>query len=288
MFKSMRELTENAIRKGKSIGEIVLENECKVSGRSREEVWNDMAERWKIMKKSIEHGVKGEFKIPCDIVPRYGPRLHSHKWRFLSKVVGRAVARAFAVSEYNAAMGKICAAPTAGAAGVLPAVLSSIQEERKYSDDKIILSLFTAGGIGLVIANRATLSGADAGCQAEIGSAAAMAAGALVELENGTPYMVEHAVAIAFKSIMGMICDPIAGLVISPCIKRNACGVVIAFLAADLALAGVESIVPADEVIDAMYDSGKMIPETLKETGEGGIAATPTGERIRKKFMQGW
>ena len=131
MFKSMRELVEAAVKEGKSIGEIVLENECKVSGRSRDEAWNDMVERWRIMKESIEHGVKGEFRIPYDIVPRYGPKLHSHNWRFLSGVVGRAVARAFAVSEYNAAMGKICAAPTAGAAGVLPAVLSSIQEERR-------------------------------------------------------------------------------------------------------------------------------------------------------------
>lgn len=196
-----------------------------------------------------------------------------------------AMAYAFSTSEYNASMGKICAAPTAGSAGILPAAILSAQEQHGFSDETCLRALFTAGGIGELIARTATVSGAEGGCQAECGSAAAMAAGALVELSGGSPEMVFHAAGIALKNVMGLVCDPIAGLVEAPCSKRNASGVVNAMISADMALAGIESIIPFDEVISAMKEVGDRMDPDLRETGKGGIAATPTGQKIADRIF---
>ena len=184
--------------------------------------------------------------------------------------------------EFNAAMGRIVAAPTAGSCGILPAALLTMQAEKQIPERDCVMSLFTASAVGMVIANNASLAGAQGGCQAECGSAAAMAAAAIVELAGGTPKMAEHAIAIAIKNILGLVCDPVAGLVEIPCIKRNASGVAGAFVAAELALAGIESAIPADEVIWTMKKVGDAMSSTLKETAEGGLAATPTGRRLHE------
>ncbi len=203
---------------------------------------------------------------------------------FGGKTLGNAVVRALAVSEANACSGRIVAAPTAGSCGIIPGVLLTAEEELNLPEERIIMSLFTSAAIGIIIAKKACISGAEGGCQAECGSASAMAAGALVELLGGNPVMVAHAVAIALKSVLGLVCDPIAGLVEVPCVKRNAAGAANAILAADMAISGIESVIPADEVIEAMKSVGNLMTVALKETAEGGLAATPTGCRIAKEI----
>ena len=198
---------------------------------------------------------------------------------------GKAMVKAIAVAQTNACMGRIVASPTAGSCGILPAALLTLQEERNIPDRDLVMALFTASAIGIVIATNASVAGAAGGCQAECGAASAMAAAALVELCGGTPKQAEHACAIALKNILGLACDPVAGLVEIPCIKRNAGGVGNALVAAELALAGVESHIPADEVIVAMKKVGDMMSPTLKETAEGGLAVTPTGKKLCEKVF---
>ena len=197
-----------------------------------------------------------------------------------------AVTYAIAVGEANAAMGRIVAAPTAGASGILPAVLFTLKDTRGVSMTELAKGLIVAGVIGMVIAARATLSGAEGGCQAECGSGAAMAAGAAVALCNGSPEAVGHAVAIALKNMLGLVCDPVAGLVEVPCVKRNAGAVSQALTAAEMALAGIKSIIPVDEVIDAMKSVGQSLHCSLKETAQGGLAVTPTGQVLAEKILR--
>ena len=193
--------------------------------------------------------------------------------------------RALAVSELNAAMGRIVAAPTAGSCGILPAAIVTMQEEYSLDEYDCIMALFTASAVGMVIGNNASLAGASGGCQAECGSASAMAAAAIVELAGGTPQMSGEACAIAIKNILGLVCDPVAGLVEIPCIKRNAGGVTTAFMAAELALAGITSHIPADETILAMKRIGDTMPASLRETAEGGLAMTPTGQALNTRVF---
>ena len=193
--------------------------------------------------------------------------------------------KALAVSQTNACMGRIVAAPTAGSCGILPSALLTISESRNIPNEDVVMALFTASAVGMVIANNASIAGAAGGCQAECGAASAMAAAAIVEICGGTPKMCEHACAIALKNILGLVCDPVAGLVEIPCIKRNAACVANAFVAAELALAGIESAIPADEVIIAMKKIGDAMSSTLKETAEGGLAVTPTGKKLCEKVF---
>ena len=199
--------------------------------------------------------------------------------------LGGAISRALAVAGCNASMGRIVAAPTAGSCGILPGCLVSLLEDRQIPEKEIVMSMFTAGAFGMVIANKASIAGAQGGCQAECGSAAAMAAAALVELMGGTPAQCADACAIAIANQLGLVCDPVAGLVEIPCIKRNVSGLVIAFSSADLALAGIGAKIPADECLDAMRSVGDTMPEALKETAKGGLASTPTGIRMREQVF---
>lgn len=199
--------------------------------------------------------------------------------------VGRILAGALRMGECNACMHRIVAAPTAGACGVLPAVLLPYAEQYHTPDEELVNALYIAAGFGSVIAERASISGAEAGCQAEIGSASAMAAAALVYLHGGTPSQMADAVAIALKNLMGLVCDPVAGLVEVPCVKRNTIGAMNALTAAELALAGITSVIPADEVIDTMRQVGLSLPGALRETGKGGIAASPTAVRFAASFF---
>lgn len=195
------------------------------------------------------------------------------------------MARAIAASECNAAMGRIVAAPTAGSCGIIPGTVVSMLEEGRCTERDAVLALFTSGAFGMVIAKQAFIAGAQGGCQAECGSAAAMAAAALVELLGGTPEQSAHACAIAVKNQLGLVCDPVAGLVEIPCIKRNVAGIMIAFSAAEMAMAGIESKIPVDECIAAMREVGEALPKGLKETARGGLAATPTGIRMKEQIF---
>ena len=196
-----------------------------------------------------------------------------------------AAQNAIAVNEVNAQMGIICATPTAGSAGVLAGVLMAIRDKLELSRQRQLEFLFTAGAFGLVIANSASISGAEGGCQAEVGSASAMAAAALVAVRGGTANQSAQAVAIVLKNMMGLICDPVAGLVEVPCVKRNAMGATQALVSADMALAGITSVIPPDEVVEAMHRVGMQMPSIFKETAEGGLATTPTGLKIKQKIF---
>lgn len=196
-----------------------------------------------------------------------------------------AVSKAVATNEVNAAMGKICATPTAGSAGVVPGVLFGLKPRLEPSRKDMLNFLLTSGAFGFVVANNASISGAAGGCQAEVGSAAAMAAGATVELAGGTPQQSAEAFAICLKNMLGLVCDPVAGLVEVPCVKRNAAGASNAIVSADMALAGVTSRIPTDEVIEAMYKIGQTMPSALRETGRGGLAGTPTGQRLKQEIF---
>lgn len=208
------------------------------------------------------------------------------KGQFLSgEIILDAVSKAVATNEVNAAMGMICATPTAGSAGVVPGTLFAVQNKLNPTRKQMIAFLFTSGAFGFVVANNASISGAAGGCQAEVGSAAGMAAAAIVEMAGGTPEQSAHAMAITLKNMLGLVCDPVAGLVEVPCVKRNAMGAANAMIAADMALAGIKSRIPCDEVIDSMYRIGQAMPTALKETARGGLAATPTGRRLEAEIF---
>jgi len=200
--------------------------------------------------------------------------------------LGKVMASAVKMGESNACMKRIVAAPTAGSCGVLPAVLISIKNEYSLDDDEIVKALFTAAGVGEIIALRASISGAQGGCQAEIGTAAAMTAGAMVYLKGGNNEMIINSVAMALKNMMGLVCDPVAGLVEVPCVKRNVAGAMTALSCADMALAGITSRIPADEVIDAMKEVGDKMHPDFKETARGGAANTPTGRAIAERMHE--
>jgi len=240
------------------------------------------------MIKSSSLGLNKELKSISGLIGGDSKRINDYIIKentICGSTVNKAMARALSCSEVNASMGRICAAPTAGSCGIIPASIITVSEELNSNIEDIIDALFTSAGIGEIIAKNATVSGAEGGCQAECGSAAAMAAAAIVELKNGTPEMSLHAASIALKNVMGLVCDPIAGLVESPCAKRNASGAVNALISADMALAGVKSIIPFDEVVEAMYKVGKSLPYELRETALGGIAGTPTGIKIKEEII---
>jgi L-serine dehydratase len=283
MFDSMAEMVERAETSGQPLHEIVLQAEMAQSGGTRADIWVRMRRRLEVMRRSTEQGltqpVMSLSGISGGSAYRFWHWLGDHQ-PLTGPILSRALARAMAVNEVNAGMGCIVATPTAGSAGILPGVLLTLQESHGFTDDQLVGALFTASGIGAVIVRRAHVSGAAGGCQAETGSAAAMAAGAAVELLGGSPRQSAQAVAITLKNMLGLVCDPVAGLVEVPCVKRNAAGAAQCFIAVDLALAGVESVIPPDEVIDAMASIGRRMDERFRETAQGGLAATPTGKRL--------
>jgi L-serine dehydratase len=288
MYNYGSELLTLAKEKQVKLSEIVIQKERKLTGMSREAIRNKMKLNLDVMRASAKYALNNDVKSVGGIIggdAKRVERYRSNNTTICGDIVNRAMARAFSTSEVNASMGRICAAPTAGASGIIPAVIITVAESLGSSEEEMIDGLFTASGIGDIIAKNATLAGAEGGCQAECGAAAAMAAAAVVEMKGGTPEMSLHAAATALKNIMGLICDPIAGLVESPCAKRNASGAVNALLSADLALAGVKSVIPFDEVVEAMNKVGKSLPFELKETALGGIAATETGIKIKREIF---
>lgn len=287
MANSGAELLKACEEKNITIYEYAIQKEMEL-GFSREDIIKRMKKHFEVMKEAAEHGKKSIITSVGGLIggDAYRVSKYIEKGSILSgQVVLKAMARAFSCSEINASMGKIVAAPTAGSCGIIPAALITAAEEKELEERDIINGLFTAGQVGIIIAQNATIAGAEGGCQAECGSAAAMAAAALVEMMGGKPKSSLYAAGIALQNVMGLICDPIAGLVESPCAKRNASGVVNALCSADMALAGVASEIPFDEVVDAMYRVGKYMPSEFRETALGGIAATPTGEKFKKDII---
>ncbi len=273
------------------IFEAMIRREEKQSERTREEILAEMRLNLDVMRASVERGLNEKVESVSGLSGGEAMRLFKYGKHnpFSGYTACRAAASAMAVVEVNASMGRIVAAPTAGASGILAGALIESARQRGWSDDTLVEGLFTAGAIGLIFAKNATISGAGGGCQAETGVAASMTAAALVEISGGAPVQALDAAAMAMKNVMGLICDPVAGLVECPCIKRNALGAVNAMLCADLALAGITSLIPFDEVVAAMYAVGKDIRVEYRETARGGLATTPTGKAVaqRVKRLQG-
>ena len=281
MFYTIEELVQQADRDYQgNIAELMIATETELTGRERPEILALMARNLEVMKESVQAGLSPE-KSPTGLTGGDAAKLDAYikngKTLADSAVLG-AARNAMAVNESNAKMGLVCATPTAGSAGCLPAVLTTAIEKLGLTESQQLDFLFTAGAFGLVIANNASISGAEGGCQAEVGSAITMAAG-------GTPFQASQAICFVLKNMLGLICDPVAGLVEVPCVKRNAMGASFALVAADMALAGITSAIPVDQVVDAMYQVGSAMPTAFRETAEGGLAATPKGKALAKEIF---
>ena len=284
-YTLIKELINEAEKNNIRISELVKEDQAKELNLSIDAVYKKMKTAYDVMTKSIETGLKDKCKLKIeqeDGAKIYKKYVDDGKSIFGSKL-GQAVAMALAVSEVNASMGKIVASPTAGSCGIIPAAIVSIKNIYNISEEKVIDSLFTSAAIGMIISNTMNLAGASGGCQAECGVAQAMAAAAIVDMLDGSNEQIANAVAISLKNIEGLVCDPVAGLVECPCIKRNASGVMNAILAADMALAGIVSVIPVDEVIKAVKQIGDIMDDRLKETAMGGLATTETGKSMQIK-----
>ncbi|WP_213819021.1 L-serine ammonia-lyase, iron-sulfur-dependent, subunit alpha [Garciella nitratireducens] len=289
MYHSAKQLLELCEQQKKTIYQVVIEEECKTSGFTPEKIYSQMKEVLEVMEKSSQDGLNKKTSSLSGMIGGDAKRVYEYQKKtktLLGAIPNQAMAMAFSTSEINASMGKIVAAPTAGASGILPAVLMSLKEHLRLKEEDLIHALLVAVGIGQIIGQNATFAGAEGGCQVECGSAASMAAAAAVFAAGGNNEQILHGASIALINIMGLVCDPIAGLVEFPCALRNASGTLNALSSADLALAGVQSVIPFDEVVDAMYKVGKALPETLRETGLGGVAATETGCSIRKNLFK--
>lgn len=286
-FNYGTDLYEISVRENIPISEIMLRNEIEKSERSREDILKQMHSNLEVMRQSIEKGLDKEENNHGLFTGGDAVKMMSFAGQSnMGEDMASVIAAAMAVVEFNASMGKIVAAPTAGASGILPAVLIICGDKRGFDDEKICKGLFTAGAIGCIIAKNASIAGASGGCQAETGSAAAMAAAALAELCGADVKTVLDAAAIALKNIMGLVCDPVGGLVECPCVKRNAIGAANAIISCDLALAGIKSLIPFDEVVTAMHSVGNQMHTDLKETARGGLAATPTARRLTKEIVK--
>jgi len=287
LFNSVKELVALAEAQNKPISEIMIDQEMLVTKRSREQIIAQMDANLTVMESAVEKGLEGVQSASgltggdAVLIKKY---MESGK-SLCGDLVMDAVSKAVATNEVNAAMGTICATPTAGAAGIVPGTLFAVKNRLNPTRQQMLNYLFTSGAFGFVVANNASISGAAGGCQAETGSAGSMAAAAIVEMAGGTPQQSAEAFSIVMKNMLGLVCDPVAGLVEVPCVKRNAMGAAKALVGADMALAGVVSRIPTDEVIEAMHKIGKSMPSALRETGKGGLAATPTGKALEAKIF---
>lgn len=284
-YSSGKQLLDLCINEQKNIDEIALLAEVESSGHETKQIETLLSEQLSVMRDSVQNGLDPEIKSVGGLIGGNAYRM----WQRLEKnesLVGgtllKALSYSLAVTEVNAAMGKIVAAPTAGASGVVPGIILALQEDKSYPDEQLVKSLLVVGAIGKIIATNASLSGAEGGCQAECGSASAMAAAAAVFLAGGSSEQCLEAAAMALKGLLGLVCDPVAGLVEVPCSKRNASSTANALACAEMALAGIKSFIPFDEVVEAMFRVGNLMSPNLKETAAGGCAATPTAQRFSK------
>ncbi|APM38072.1 L-serine ammonia-lyase, iron-sulfur-dependent, subunit alpha [Clostridium kluyveri] len=288
MVDTGNELIDICSKKKMKIWEYVIEEEMKSENRSREEVFKAMTKNFYVMKDSAEYGLTHKMKSISGLTGGDAYKLNRYYEKgetLTGKYMIKAMARALSCSEVNAAMGKIVAAPTAGSCGIIPGAIITAGEILDKKDEDMIKGLFTASGVGIIIAKNASMSGAEGGCQAECGSAAAMAAAGIVEIMGGTPKQALDAAAIVIKNIMGLVCDPVAGLVEIPCAKRNVGGTVSALTTADMVMAGVCSKIPFDDTVLAMYKVGRQLPCELRETALGGVAVTDTGLKLKEKVL---
>lgn len=286
---SMKEIFERSARENIPFWEIVLQYDMEERQVSRQASMAKMLSTWQAIQDAAD-SYTGTQRSVSGLVGGDGLKMRLYARRGESiggEFMDEVIVQAISMAESNACMRRIVAAPTAGSCGVVPAVLLPLCEREHYTQHELLEALYVASGIGAVIAYRASISGAAGGCQAEIGTASAMAAGALVSLRGGTNEQLGHAVAMALKNLMGLVCDPVAGLVEVPCVKRNVIGAVNAISAADMALAGIESRIPVDEVIDAMGEVGRRMPVEFRETALGGLAATPTGKAVKERMPHG-
>ena len=286
---SMKEIFERSARENIPFWEIVLQYDMEERQVSRQASMAKMLSTWQAIQDAAD-SYTGTQRSVSGLVGGDGLKMRLYARRGESiggEFMDEVIVQAISMAESNACMRRIVAAPTAGSCGVVPAVLLPLCEREHYTQHELLEALYVASGIGAVIAYRASISGAAGGCQAEIGTASAMAAGALVSLRGGTNEQIGHAVAMALKNLLGLVCDPVAGLVEVPCVKRNVIGAVNAISAADMALAGIESRIPVDEVIDAMGEVGRRMPVEFRETALGGLAATPTGKAVKERMPHG-
>lgn len=289
MYQSIKELIDAASASHKPVSELMIEQEITTSGASREVIWAKMERNLQVMEEAVKRGKSGEgVHSPTGLTGGEAVKIKNYAENhqpLSGKAMMSTVADAIATNEVNAAMGIICATPTAGSSGTMPGVLMMLDHRLHLTHEQKVRFLFAGGAYGLIIANNACIAGASGGCQAEVGSASGMAAAAAVEIAGGTPEQAGNALAIALANLMGLVCDPVAGLVEVPCVKRNAIGAGNALISADMALAGCTSKIPVDEVVAAMNRVGRSMPASLRETGLGGIAGTPTGQRLRRMLF---
>ena len=289
MFDSIRETIDYAVEKDMAFADIMIQEEMELKGLTRDEVRANMKQNLDVMRDAVVKGTTGEgVESVTGYTGHDAAKLRDYNENnhaLSGHEMIEAVKGAVATNEVNAAMGIICATPTAGSSGTIPGVLFKLEKTHDITEDQMIDFLFTAALFGRVVANNASVAGATGGCQAEVGSASAMAAAAAVSIFGGSPEASGHAMALAISNLLGLVCDPVAGLVEIPCVMRNAIGSGNALISADLALAGVESRIPVDEVISAMDKIGRNLPASLRETGLGGLAGTPTGEEIKRKIF---
>lgn len=287
-IRSFGEWILRAETAGTTLAAVIVEQESRHAQRPAAAIREDMARNWQVMREAIAAGLASGEKSPSGLeggdARLYYARIAGGR-ALAGDIAGKAIAYALAVSEVNACMGRIVAFPTAGSCGILPGAVAAAAEARGYGYDAIIDGLLTAAGAGMIIAENASISGAEAGCQAECGAGGAMAAAAIAQMDGGSPRQVGMAVALALKNALGLVCDPVAGLVEVPCVRRNAFYAVQALVAADMALAGVESVIPVDEVVDTMWLVGTAMPASLRETSQGGLARTPTGIAIARRLF---
>ena len=289
VLDSMKQIFECSEQEQIPFWEVVLRYDMDLRQVSRQASMAKMLSTWEAIQEAAD-SYTGTQRSVSGLVGGDGLKMRMYMRRgesICGDLIGEAIVQAISMAESNACMRRIVAAPTAGSCGVVPAVLLALRRQEDYTQHQLLEALYVASGIAAVIAYRASISGAAGGCQAEIGTASAMAAGALVALRGGTNGQIGHAVAIALKNLMGLVCDPVAGLVEVPCVKRNVIGAVNAISAADMALAGIESRIPVDEVIDAMGEVGRRMPVEFRETALGGLAATPTGEAEKARMPHG-
>ncbi|HCZ0685506.1 TPA: L-serine ammonia-lyase, iron-sulfur-dependent, subunit alpha [Staphylococcus aureus] len=289
MFDSIRETIDYAVENNISFADIMVKEEMELSGKSRDEVRAQMKQNLDVMRDAVIKGTTGDgVESVTGYTGHDAAKLRDYNethhalsgYEMIDAVKG-----AIATNEVNAAMGIICATPTAGSSGTIPGALFKLEKTHDLTEEQMIDFLFTSALFGRVVANNASVAGATGGCQAEVGSASAMAAAAAVAIFGGSPEASGHAMALAISNLLGLVCDPVAGLVEIPCVMRNAIGSGNALISADLALAGIGSRIPVDEVIEAMDKVGRNLPASLRETGLGGLAGTPTGEAIKRKIF---
>lgn len=285
LFESFEGWKNYCTEKNRSIVDVVLEYEREQKGRTEKEIWDGLTKAWEVMKDAVRTGLEEDMTSRSGMINNGAKKVYRHPQAVLSKEFQNLVARALAAKEVNSCMGRIVAAPTAGASGIMPGVLFTLQEIHHIEDKKILEAMLLAAGIALIMEQKASIAGAVGGCQAETGTAAAMGAGAIVYCLGGDLDQIFNAVAITVQCMLGLVCDPVAGLVEVPCVVRNASAAAIANSSAQIALASVSSVIPVDEVIEAMGEIGASMETRYKETALGGLAATKTGQAIAKKVL---